>query len=295
MEQKCTAKEISRVKSLGFLRDKRTLDGFCARVITQSGMLSSEEFERIAEAARRYGSGQVAMTSRMTVEIQGVPYDNIQPLMDYLQAGGLETGGTGPRVRPVVSCKGTSCVYGLIDVHGLAMRIHRRFFLEMRDVKLPHKFKIGVGGCPNSCVKPDLNDLGVVGQRVPKIDLDKCRGCKVCAVEKACPMGAMQLAETGPVLDPALCNRCGRCVRSCPFGCFNEWDTGYALYIGGRWGKKRAVGKPLSRLLSSEDEVLEVVQRAIDLYRTQGIPGERFADTIERLGFTHVEKALLGG
>ena len=98
MEQKCTAKEISRVKSLGFLRDKRTLDGFCARVITQSGMLSSEEFERIAEAARRYGSGQVAMTSRMTVEIQGVPYDNIQPLMDYLQAGGLETGGTGPRV-----------------------------------------------------------------------------------------------------------------------------------------------------------------------------------------------------
>ena len=32
---------------------------------------------------------------------------------------------------------------------------------------LPHKFKIAVGGCPNNCVKPDLNDLGIVGQRVP--------------------------------------------------------------------------------------------------------------------------------
>ena len=35
-------------------------------------------------------------------------------------------------------------------------------------VKLPHKFKIAVGGCPNNCVKPNLNDLGIIGQRVPE-------------------------------------------------------------------------------------------------------------------------------
>ena len=28
---------------------------------------------------------------------------------------GLETGGTGSKVRPVVSCKGTTCQYGLIE------------------------------------------------------------------------------------------------------------------------------------------------------------------------------------
>ena len=32
-----------------------------------------------------------------------------------------------------------------------------------------HKFKIAVGGCPNNCVKPDLNDLGIIGQMVPKL------------------------------------------------------------------------------------------------------------------------------
>ena len=58
------------------------------------------------------------------------------------------------------------------------------FSMGYSDVKLPHKFKIAVGGCPNNCVKPDLNDLGIIGQKVPWVDLEKCRGCRICQVEK---------------------------------------------------------------------------------------------------------------
>ena len=126
------------------------------------------------------------MTSRLTMEIQGVPFDNIEPLREYLMQAGLETGGTGSKVRPVVSCKGTTCQYGLIDTFALSEEIHERFYHGYREVKLPHKFKIAVGGCPNNCVKPDLNDLGIIGQRVPQIDLEKCRGCKVCQIENNC-------------------------------------------------------------------------------------------------------------
>ena len=57
-------------------------------------------------------------------------------------------------------------------------------------MKLPHKFKIAVGGCPNNCVKPDLNDLGIVGQLIPNFDEDECNGCKKCSVVTACPMKA---------------------------------------------------------------------------------------------------------
>ena len=32
--------------------------------------------------------------------------------------------GTGKKVRPVVSCKGTTCQYGLIDTFGLSEKIH---------------------------------------------------------------------------------------------------------------------------------------------------------------------------
>lgn len=125
------------------------------------------------------------MTSRMTIEIQGVPYDNIDGIREFLAEHGLETGGTGSKVRPVVSCKGTTCQYGLIDTFAMSEEIHERFYHGYYDVKLPHKFKIAVGGCPNNCVKPDLNDLGIIGQRIPEIDFSKCRGCRICQIEKA--------------------------------------------------------------------------------------------------------------
>ena len=68
---------------------------------------------------------------------------------------------------------------------------------------------------------------------------------------------------------------------------------GYKVYIGGRWGKKVAHGKALERIFMSEEEVLSVVEKAILLFREQGITGERFADTVERLGFENVQSQLL--
>ena len=68
----------------------------------------------------------------------------LKPLREYLMQAGLETGGTGSKVRPVVSCKGTTCQYGLIDTFALSEEIHERFFHGSADVKLPHKFKIAV-------------------------------------------------------------------------------------------------------------------------------------------------------
>ena len=42
------------------------------------------------------------------------------------------------------------------------------------------------------------------------------------------------------------------------------------------------------------EEVLAVVEKAILLFRDQGSAGERFADTIARLGFENVQAQLLG-
>lgn len=288
-----TAEQIGAVKGLGCLRDKRFDDVFNARVITRNGKITTDEQRAIAEAADRFGSSEVAMTSRQTVEIQGVPYDNIPSLILFLRQHGLETGGTGPKVRPVVSCKGTTCVFGLIDTFSLSRKIHDRFYVGYHGVALPHKFKIAVGGCPNNCVKPELNDIGIIGQRVFTPNTELCRGCKTCAVEKACPMHAATLQNGKITIDPTVCNRCGRCYQKCPFGAFETASEGYKVCIGGRWGKKTAIGRPLSRVLTTEDEVLAVVEKAICLFRDEGIKGERFADTIERLGFDYVEAKLL--
>ena len=291
--KKLPAEEIKRVKGLGCLQDKRFEDVFNVRVITKNGKITSSEQQKIAEAAEKFGSGEVTMTTRLTLEIQGVPYDNIEPVRDFLKEAGLETGGTGSKVRPVVSCKGTTCQYGLIDTFALSERLHDLYYTGYHDVSLPHKFKIAVGGCPNNCVKPDLNDLGIIGQRVPEIDHAKCRGCKICQVEKACPIHVARMQDDKITIDPAECNHCGRCIAKCPFGAVNESAVGYKVYIGGRWGKRVAGGQPLDKVFTSEDEVVELVERAILFFRDEGQSGERFADTIARLGFDYVQDKLL--
>ena len=290
--EKLTPEDIKRVKGLGCLRDKRYNDVFNVRVITRNGKLTVAEHKAIATAAEEYGNGEIAMTSRQCIEIQGVRYRNIEPLIRFLNNRGLETGGTGPLVRPIVSCKGTTCQYGLIDTFALSEKIHNRFYKGFHETPLPHKFKIAVGGCPNNCVKPDINDLGIVGQMVPTFDTDNCKQCKKCQIAEACPIKAATYVGVFKY-DENECNNCGRCKDKCPFGVGVRFVNGYKMYIGGRWGKKVNMGRPLSKIFTSEEELLDTVERTILFYRDEGIAGERFADTIERLGFDYVESKLL--
>jgi dissimilatory sulfite reductase (desulfoviridin) alpha/beta subunit len=227
------AAEEKRLKGLGFINNKGT-DAFSARVVTGFGRLSARQLRALAEAAERFGDGCVSLTTRLSAEVTGIPYEKIGDFRAFLAENGMETGGTGSLVRPIVCCKGTTCGFGLLDTYALAAELHERFYRGYHEVKLPHKFKIAVGGCPNNCVKPTLNDIGIVG-----------------------------------------------------------WRGGCRIYIGGRWGKKQAVGRPLGRVLTETEDVMRAVERAILLFRDEGRPGERFGDVIDRLGFETVEAALL--
>ena len=291
----CTLRpeDIKRVKAMGFLNHKGT-NKFNGRIITRNGRITNEECQAIAEAARLYGDGHMMFTTRLTVEVSGIDYNDIDAFRACVGKAGLETGGTGSKVRPVVSCKGTTCQYGLYDTYALSEEIHNRFYKGYADVSLPHKFKIAVGGCPNNCVKPDLNDLGIVGARVPGYDPEKCKGCRKCQIETACPIHAAKLVEGKLVIDPNLCNSCGRCVGKCPFHCNDQGEYGWKVYVGGRWGKRVAHGRMLDKVFTDKAEVLDVVEKAILLFRDQGISGERFADTIERIGFENAQAQLLG-
>lgn len=284
--------EVKRVKALGFLNNKGT-DLFNGRIITRNGKITAEQTAVIAEAAKKFGNGDVEFTTRLTVEVRGIHLDDIEAFREFIASAGLETGGTGSLVRPVVSCKGTTCQYGLYDTFALTEEIHRRFYEGYHTVKLPHKFKIAAGGCPNNCVKPDLNDLGIVGQMIPNFDEDLCNGCKKCQIEKQCPMKAAKVEDGMLEIDREVCNNCGRCVGSCPFDAIEDGTPGYKIYIGGRWGKKIAQGRALSKVFISEDELLDTIEAAILLFREQGRTGERFSDTIDRIGFENVEEQLL--
>lgn len=282
-----------RVKGMGFLNNRGT-DLFSARVLTVNGKVTAAQQRCMADAAEKFGNGELLYTTRLSVEIPGIPYENIDEFREFIAKENLITGGTGAKVRPVVSCKGTTCQYGLLDSYAISEEIYKRFYDGYRDVALPHKFKIAVGGCPNNCVKPNLNDVGIIGQRIPKADTDICKGCKKCAIEAACPNKAAKVVGGKITIDEAQCRHCGRCVGKCPFHTIEDGTYGYKIYIGGRWGKKVSKGRALGKIFTSREETLDVIEKAILFFRDHGNKGERFAETIERIGFENVEKELIG-
>ena len=95
------------------------------------------------------------------------------------------------------------------------------------------------------------------------------------------------------VIDEKECNHCGRCVGKCPFHALDDSTYGYRIYIGGRWGKKMARGWTLDKVFTDKEEVLLTIEKAILLFREQGITGERFNDTIARIGFENVQAQLM--
>ena len=59
-------------------------DIFNIRVITGNGHITTDEHRAIADAADKFGNGQITMTTRLSMEIQGVPYDNIEKTIAFL-------------------------------------------------------------------------------------------------------------------------------------------------------------------------------------------------------------------
>ena len=288
-----TNEQITSVKGRGFLRNRGT-DCFSGRIVTVAGLFTPDQLHAIAECSEKYGNGKVIFTARLAAEIVGIPFDKIPEAEAFMAERGLYFGGTGAKVRPITACKGTTCVYGNIDTQVLAKVIYDKFYIGMRDVKLPHKFKIGVGGCPNSCMKPSLNDVGVEGCRAFSFDSELCRGCKKCAVAESCPTKAVSVVNGKAVIDTSKCTSCGVCVGKCPFGAVpKEAASVCRIFVGGTWGKTQRMGTLLNSVYSA-DEVPTVIEKVMLWYKENGYVKERLGAAIDRLGADTLEAAING-
>lgn len=283
--------EVTLVKGRGFLRNRGT-DNFSGRLVSIGGLFSAKDLAAVAECAERFGNGKVIFTSRLSAEIQGIPFEKIPEAEKFMAEHSLYFGGTGAKIRPITACKGTTCVYGNIDTQELAKTIHEKFYIGMKDVKLPHKFKIGVGGCPNSCMKPSLNDVGVEGCKVFEFDKEKCKGCKTCNVAENCPSKAVSMVDGKAFVDASKCTKCGVCVGKCPFGAVpKEAISACRVYVGGTWGKKQRMGTLLNNVYSVE-QIPEIIEKVMLWYKENGFAKERLGAAIDRIGIENFENEI---
>ena len=286
-----TEKDIARVKALGFLHNRGT-DTFSARAVSKNGTMTAQQLANLAECAQKYGNGKVCFTSRLQVEMPGIHLEDVENVQKHVARVGLIIGGTGAKIRPLTACKGTTCVYGNADTQGICAELYDTFFTGWADVKLPHKFKIAVGGCPNSCMKPSLNDFGIEAHRLPVYDMDKCRGCKKCFIGAKCPMHAISVQDGKMRVDDSLCTKCGVCIEKCPFGVTEPVTKPvFAIYVGGTWGKHTRMGTRRNRFYE-RDELETMVEKVLLWFKDNAYQKERLGAAIDRVGVEAFQAAM---
>ena len=277
--------DYATLKKGGFMRQKQK-NHFSLRLGVVGGTVTAEQLAAVVETAKIYGHGYVHLTSRQGIEIPYIQAKDVAAVKEMLAKGGIYPGVCGPRVRTVTACQGSEvCPNGCIDAQAVARELSERYFGR----ELPHKFKFGVTGCPNNCLKAEENDVGVKGGLRVRWRRESCIRCGVCV--KACKRGALKLDNDAIVLDEAKCNFCGRCVFACPV---DAWDTtpGYIVSFAGTFGNRIATGEPVVPFIDDHDALLRVCDAAISFFAENAKPGERFRATLDRVGNEKFREAI---
>ncbi|WP_292467659.1 Coenzyme F420 hydrogenase/dehydrogenase, beta subunit C-terminal domain [Methanolobus sp.] len=246
------------------------------KIKTNSGIVNHAYMAKVTRLAEKYGDGTLELTTRKSIEIQGVKGENVDDLMNEIYSSGLTTIGMGY----ATACPGnTYCPEGLVNTKDLANELTMLFAQK----NMPHKMKIGVAGCPNNCVRAHNNDIGIIGQLYPTIDLDKCTGCGRC--EELCKVNAISIENGKSVIDRDICINCGWCIRGCPHEGAIEGQRGFSVWIGGNSARRPTDGILLKSFCTPKEipEIVESVRLHFVKHRTQ--PGkERLGNIMEKVG-----------
>lgn len=279
------AVDYGALKKGGFMRQKQK-NNFSLRLAVVGGNLTAENLRIIAEVAEKYGDGHVHLTSRQSVEIPFIKLDQVDEVKEKLAEGGCKPGVCGPRVRTITACQGNAiCPSGNIDSYDIAVKLDERYFAR----ELPHKFKFGVTGCQNNCLKSEENDVGIKGASVVSWNEDACIMCGVC--EKACRESAIMNVDGKLVLDTEKCNYCGRCEKACPTAAW-EGTPGFIVSFGGLFGNRIYKGEDYLPVITSEEQLFRVTDAAIQFFDDHANPSERFRSTLERVGLDEFKKVI---
>ena len=280
------AVDYATLKKGGFMRQKQK-NNFSLRLRVVGGNLTATQLAKIAEVADKFGDGYVHLTSRQSVEIPFIKLDDVEQVKETLAQGDVEPGVCGPRVRTITACQGQDiCPSGCIDTYSLAKELDDRYFAR----ELPHKFKFGITGCPNNCLKAEENDGGIKGGIKVSWREEDCIKCGVCV--KACRSGVISFSDGKIVVDNAKCNFCGRCYKACPT---DAWDTihGYIVSFGGLFGNSINKGESVIPFIEDKEKLMKICDTAIKFFEENANAGERFKFTIDRVGKEKFEKIIL--
>lgn len=154
-------------------RDGNYYVGFAPKV----GRVDGDLLHVIADLAQEYGSGRVRTTTEQKMVILDVPEDRTEELAAELEAHDLRVRPSTFR-RQTMACTGIEyCKLAIVETKRRGMDLIAE--LEERLPDFDEPLTININGCPNSCARIQVADIGLKGQLVTDANGDQVEGYQI--------------------------------------------------------------------------------------------------------------------
>jgi sulfite reductase (ferredoxin) len=128
---------------------------------TKSGRTSGSALRQVADLADELGGHRVALTAQQGIVVLDVPEANTETLATELGVLGLEVRPSA-FLRGTIACTGIEfCKLALVETKGRAETIRLELDKRLPDFDTP--ITVNVNGCPNSCARFQVADIGFKG------------------------------------------------------------------------------------------------------------------------------------
>jgi sulfite reductase (ferredoxin) len=143
----------------------RQQDGnYYVGVAPHVGRTSGTQLYQVADLAQEYGSGTVRTTTEQKLLILDIPERALPGLLSDLEAADLQASPSVFR-RGTMACTGIEfCKLAITETKGRARDLYTELARRLPDFDTP--ITINVNGCPNSCARFQLADIGLKGSIV---------------------------------------------------------------------------------------------------------------------------------
>jgi len=141
------------------------------------GRVNGSILAEVADLAQRHASGRVRLTVEQKLVILDVPEDQVAGLVAGLETTGLQVNSSTFR-RGTMACTGIEfCKLAIVETKGRAGELVAE--LEERLPTFEHPLSINVNGCPNSCARFQIADIGLKGSLMTDSDGHTVEGFQV--------------------------------------------------------------------------------------------------------------------
>ena len=129
-----------------------------------AGRISGSKLLKIADIAEAAGSDRIRLTPLQKILILDIPEDKVNDVVNGLRALELES-SPGEFHRNVIACTGIEyCKLAIVETKATAREVVKK--LDDIFPTLDSPITVHVNGCPNSCARVQIADIGFKGQLV---------------------------------------------------------------------------------------------------------------------------------